>query len=439
MADIRAFRGWRYNLDRDDRLSDLVAPPYDVISLPQQGALCQQHPHNVVRLILDRPTDADTDQDNPYTRAAATLQQWQAEDVLVREAQPAMYVCKQTYQVAGQMYVRRGFMAAVRLEELGQGCIYAHEQTLAGPKQDRLRLTRATRMHLSPVFGLYPDPKGQVLGALRAGLAKTSVRAQGADGACSELWPVTNADRVEHTRRRLASAPVFIADGHHRYETACNYRRELADAGALTGDDHPAHFVPMMLVAMSDPGLTILPTHRLISGLGPVTYDELADALAQAFDCQPLGEGIDLAGQAWDALVQDGQATTLALYAAADRTWMLARLKDPAAMADCAPDHSPAWQMLGVSVLHALVLDRLVVPRFGQTGELDLAYVHSLDEVQQELTSDRHQMAALVRPATMHDVQEIAAGLESMPPKTTYFSPKILSGLVLHDLSGEGP
>ena len=439
MPQICAFRGWRYNLERVGRLGDVVAPPYDVIGPELQEALYEKHPCNVVRLILNRRNDTDTDGDDSYTRSADDLNRWQQEQVLVRDAGPALYVCRQTFQIDGQPRIRGGLMAAVRIEDLGQGHIYAHERTLAAPKQDRLRLTRATGMNLSPVFGLYPDLKGHVLGALRAGLAKPAMSAEDADGVRSDLWPVTLPARIAKAEQRLANTPVFIADGHHRYETACAYRRELADAGQLTDPNHPANFVLMMLVAMSDPGLAIQPTHRLVGGLGPVTHDGLRGALGDGFACDVVGEGIDVAHLAWTTLQQRGQSTALALYTAADRTWMIARLKDPALMEQTVPDHSPAWRLLGVSLLHSLVLDRLVMPRFGREAEPELAYVHLLDDVEKQLATDRYQMGALVLPATMDDVQKIAAGMETLPPKTTYFAPKILSGLVMHDLSGEGP
>ena len=439
MSDIQAFRGWRYDRERVGQLSDVVAPPYDVITPSHQEALYERHPSNVVRLILSRRTETDTDQDNCYTRAATALEQWKQDGILMREEKPALYVCQQTSQIDGQARIRRGFMGAVRLEELGEGGIFAHERTLAGPKADRLRLTQATRMNLSPVFALYPDPKGQVMGALRAGLGSTPLSAEDDAGVRSELWPITNPGRIVHIQQRLADAPVFIADGHHRYETACAYRRELAEAGALTSPDHPANFVLMMLVAMSDPGLTILPTHRLVGGLRPLGHEELSETLADHFDCQTLRTGRNQSGQAWSTLQQDGQGSTLALYTVSDQTWTLARLKDPAVMQQAVPDHSPAWCSLGTSVLHALVLDRLVLPRFRQAVEPEMAYVHSLDEVENDLATDRYQLGVLVLPATMDDVQTIAAGMETMPPKTTYFSPKVLTGLVMHDLSGDGP
>ena len=439
MADVQAFRGWRYDGQRVGDLSAVVAPPYDVISPAGQQALYERHPCNVVRLILNRPTDADTDQDNGYTRAAATLDEWKTDATLVREPEPALYLCQQTFTVDDQTHVRRGFMAAVRLEELGQGQIYAHEQTRSRPKEDRLRLTRATRMNLSPVFGLYPDPQGRVMGSLRAGVGRTPFVAEDDAGVRSDLWPITNAGRIAHVSERLAGTPVFIADGHHRYETACTYRRELAEAGLLTGPDHPANFVLMMLVPMCDPGLAILPCHRLVGGLGELTHPQLCEALGAYFDCEQAGQGVGSAGAVWSRLQAEGRSSTLGLYTVADQTWTLARLKTPAAMSEVAPDHSEAWRLLGVSVLHSLVLDHVLMPRFGQGAGPELAVVPSLGEMTEELGTGQYQLGALVLPASMDDVQTIASALETMPAKTTYFYPKVLSGLVLHDLSGEGP
>ena len=284
MADIRAFRAFRYDLGRVGALGDVIAPPYDVIDPALQQALYGRSPYNVIRLILNRESPADTASDNRYARSARCLKEWLADDVLVRDSDQTLYAYHQDFEVEGRRHTRRGFMARVRLEPFGTGRIYPHEQTLAGPKADRLKLFHATAMNLSPVFGLYPDPGGEVTAALeRATSHKLPLQATDHLGVVSKLWPVADQAVVSAVTGLLGPKPVFIADGHHRYETGLHYRDDLKANGAVRDDDHPANFILMMLVSMSDPGLIILPTHRLISGLPGLTADRLAGLLAPYF------------------------------------------------------------------------------------------------------------------------------------------------------------
>ncbi len=269
MADVQAFRAYRYDLARVGNLSDVIAPPYDVIDPALQERLYQRSPQNVVRLILNRETPADSERDNRYTRAGQTLRDWVQQGVLVQDSARALYVYHQDFEVEGQRFTRRGFMARVRLEPFGSGRIFPHEETLAGPKADRLKLFHATQMNLSQIFGLYPDAEGAVQTRLDAAVGRMPpLQATDHLGVVSRLWPVTDQHAVSAVSGMLADHPVFIADGHHRYETALRYLQEKQQAGEVNGPDHPANFVLMMLVGMSDPGLLILPTHRLVSGVG---------------------------------------------------------------------------------------------------------------------------------------------------------------------------
>src|SRR5271165_712969 len=219
MAEIRAFRAFRYDLGRVGALSDVIAPPYDVIDPALQQTLYNRSPYNVIRLILNKEMPTDTEADNRYTRSAALLRDWQAEDVLVQDSARSLYVYQQDFEVEGARYTRRGFLARVRLEPFGNGQIYAHEQTLAGPKADRLRLFHATGMNLSPIFGLYPDVEGAT-NALLDETVRRMLPLEAIDhlGVVSRLWPVTDQHVVSTLSGLLSPKPVFIADGHHRYE-----------------------------------------------------------------------------------------------------------------------------------------------------------------------------------------------------------------------------
>jgi uncharacterized protein (DUF1015 family) len=433
MADIRAFRAFRYDLGRVGPLADVVAPPYDVIDPALQQRLYDRSPYNVVRVDLNKPEPTDTDETNCYSRAGGSLRDWVRDGVLQQDTARGLYVYHQEYEVEGRRHVRKGFLARVRLEPFGSSRIYPHEETMSGPKADRLKLMRATGMNLSPIFGLYPDEAGEVQGLLdEAVRRRLPLEATDHLGTVSRLWPVTDQHLVSQVTGLMGSKPVFIADGHHRYETALHYLEERRAAGEVTGEDAPANFTLMMLVGMSEPGLLILPTHRLISGIPDVTGPKLREVLAGHFRVDTVGTGESAARETWEVIEADGGQNVLGFGTVADGGWHVARLTAPDAMAELAANHSPAWRGLAVSVLQVLVLYKLLPQRLG--GAPQCGYVHLLGEVTDAVATKRCQLAALVPPATMQQVEQIAGTLEKMPPKSTYFYPKLLTGLVFNSL-----
>ncbi len=431
MADIRAFRAFRYDLGHVGTLADVIAPPYDVIDPALQQALYDRSPHNVIRLILNKDEPTDTEANNRYTRAARILREWQAEGVLAQDSARSLYVYHQEFEVEGKRCTRRGFLARVRLERFGEGKIYPHEETLAGPKADRLKLFRATAMNLSPVFGLFPDEAGEVQGVLDAAVAR-SLPLEATDhlGVVSRLWPVSDQHAVSAVTGMMGPKPVFIADGHHRFETALRYLDERREAGEVRDAESAANFVLMMLVSMSDPGLVILPTHRLVSGLPSLTANELRSQLREHFELESIGAGEKAARDTWELIQADGGQGLLGFGTVADGIWQIGRFRSPNVMAELAAEHSPAWRGLAVSILHVLVLGRLLA------GEAQCRYVHLLREAHEAVAAKECQLAVLVPPATMQHVEQIAGKLEKMPPKSTYFYPKVLSGLIFNSLKG---
>lgn len=432
MPQIEAFRALRYDLGHVGSLSDVIAPPYDVIGPELQEQLYKRHPANCVRLILNREEPGDDERNNRYSRAAGFLKNWRNEGLLFSEPDPAIYVYHSRFDYAGETFNRRGFMARIKLERFGEGRIYPHEETMAGPKQDRLLLTRACKANLSQVFGLYPDSQSEAQELLEAAIAgKTPVEATDHLGVVHRVWPVYDVQTIARLAGLMGPKPIFIADGHHRYETACNYRDELAAAGPLPAN-HPANYVLMMCVGMSDPGMIVLPTHRLFRGLPAIGSAELIKKLGDSFTTRIVGEGADLAQSVWEEIEYGGDQGTLGLYTAQDDRWVVAKVTDAgrARMAQLAADHSAAWQGLGVALLHRLVIDSLLAAH-------DLPkprYVHLIEEVVQGLDSEEFPLAALVMPATVDHVRQISEHRERMPAKSTYFYPKLLSGLVFNPL-----
>ncbi len=427
MADLRAFRGFRYDPAKAGALADLVAPPYDVIDAELQRKLYDLSPFNAIRVELTQGEPGDTETNNKYTRAGQTMRDWLAAGAVAQDTARSLYVYEQEFEVEGKTFTRRGFLARVRLEPFGTGRIFPHEQTLAGPKQDRLNLYRATNFNLSPVFGLYPDD-GEVFAKLEPLVRNSPPRvAKDHLGVINRLWVVTDQAAISAIVGLMGPKPVFIADGHHRYETGLKYLEEQCAAGHVADDESPQNFCLMMLVGMADPGLLILPTHRLVSGLPNVSGPQLREALAGQFD---LFDEPD-ATAAWEHVQMDGAQSALAFGTVADGKWLVAKLRDPAALDALAPEHGAAWRGLGVSILHRLVLEKLLKERF---GESTCRYVHLLTEVTDAAAARACQLACLVPPATMDHVETIAGNRETMPPKSTYFYPKLLTGLVFNAL-----
>ncbi|MBP3957483.1 DUF1015 domain-containing protein [Gemmata sp. G18] len=431
MADIRGFRGFRYDLGSVGTLSDVVAPPYDVVDPALQQKLYDSSPYNAIRLELTRDEPGDDEHTNKYTRAGNTLREWVVENAVRQDTARGLYVYEQEYTVEGQTFVRRGFLARVRLEPFGSGKIYPHEQTMSGPKEDRLKLYRATGFNLSPIFGLYPDD-GTVFAPLEQLIRSAPpIVARDHLGVINRLWTVTDSATISKVIGAMGPKPVYIADGHHRYETGLKYLEERRAVGEVADDEAAPNFCLMMLVGMSDPGLLILPTHRLVSGLAAdLTAPQLEGVLAEHFDV--LERTGTNAQAAWEHVLMDGSQSTFAFGTVADGLWTVAKLRDKDVMASLAPDQSDDWRGLGVSILHKLVLDRLLRDKIGGTPVCK--YVHLLSEATDATAKKECQLACLVPPVAMSHVEQISEHGEKMPPKSTYFYPKLLTGLVFNSL-----
>jgi len=453
MPDISAFRGIRYDLGHVGSLSDVVAPPYDVIDAELQEQLYQRSEYNCTRLILGKDEAGDDDTNNRYTRAAKFLKDWLRDRVLFTEGDPAIYVYHQEFEEAGELYTRRGFMCRTRLEPFGQGNIHPHEETHGGAKADRLKLWKNCKANLSQIFGLYPDPENVAQYLLdKAIIGVTALEATDHLGVLHRIWPVTDVAIITKVIAAMGGKPVYIADGHHRYETACNYRDELAEAQGGLDAEHPANFVLMMCVSMSDPGMIVLPTHRLFRGLPPMTAKELSDKLGDYFTVSSAGIGPEEAPFLWEEIETEDDQKTLALFTTEDQQWTMVRLNDAGIekMAEVASDQCVQWQGLGVSILHRLILETLLADLPGAGSDLSAPkYVRAIDEVVEGLKhgdtvgrdhtgqmadGGRFELAALVMPATLDHIRAISNAAERMPAKSTYFYPKLLSGLVINPL-----
>ncbi len=417
MADVEPLRALHYDLDRTHGLQDVVAPPYDVIDDHQRVDLEASSPYNVVR--IDLPIGID-----PYRNAERLLEAWREEGVIVRDEQPALWPLTQDYiGPDGQARRRTGVLARVRVEDYGPGRIRPHERTHPGPKEDRLRLTRATKANLSPIFSLFDDPEGTVTGALATAIAKEPWgRATDDDGTVNRLWRVDDPATIAAVHEAMEGVELLIADGHHRYETARVYAEEV-------GGDGPQRYVMMCLVALEDPGLTVFPTHRLLRDLSPEQQEALADALRRDFDIKRL--------DSTDELVPAyGQPVSLGYIDAHFRQpWMLT-LKDQAIADAALEDHAEPYRRLDTAVLEALILKGALGMTDDDIDHLaGLGYARDFDQALELVQDGDYDAAFFVAATPIEAVREVAAAGESMPPKSTYFFPKVPTGLLFNPLS----
>lgn len=428
MADIRPLRGMRYHMDD---LAAVITPPYDVITPEMQAAFYARHPLNSIRLELGRDEPGDDALANRYTRAAATFARWRLDGDLREDDTPALYVYQQQFSVNGQAYTRTSLLARVRLEPWEAGVILPHERTLAKPKSDRLRLLRACAANLSPIMALFDDPKKAVGKALAKAAKGTPLAACIDDvGEQHALWAVTDPAAITKLAAALAPGKLYIADGHHRYETALAYRDEVAEVHRGLTTDDAANFVLMALVATNDPGLVVLPTHRLVRGLSAEQLAALPQALAQNWTVEESDPAAtDLAARLAEA---GADGTPAALVATADRHWLL-RLA-PAGQAWLrATGEAAAWQKLDVAAVHELIVDAaLGIPRDAVATSEGISYTRDAAAALAAVVEGRAQVAILLNPTRPDQVRDVAEAGGRMPQKSTYFYPKLITGLVIN-------
>ena len=436
MADVRPFRGLRYRPGAAANLGELLAPPFDVISPETQRFLLQRHPANIVRLELGEKRPDDTTGDNRYTRAAATLSRWLAEGILAIDAEPSLYVYDQEFFQSGSLLRRRALFAAVRLEPWKEGIVLPHEHTMTAPKEDRLQLLRRCRTSFSPVFALYRDPDG----ALRSAVGEVDgtaplARAREPGGERHTLYGLTDEATVGAIRDLFQDRTLYIADGHHRYETALAYRDERRTSG-WTGEE-PENFAFMALTAAEDAGLEVLPFHRLVR-LATVPAD-LTDRLDGPFAVEDLGPA--RAGHplrdALSRLSEEGKKgpAYVAVGPGPSRLRLL-RPRDPDALAASLPPGTPpAWRTLDVALLQYAVLDGLLGIDAARLASGDaLEYTADGAEALEAVASGRAPLAFLVNPTPVEQILAVADAGERMPQKSTFFYPKLATGLVMYHL-----
>lgn len=439
MAEIIPFKGLKYNPEKIKNINDVIAPPYDVILDNEQKELHDRHPNNIIRLILGEEFVNDDINNNRYTRSANFLNSWLKDNILIQEESPAIYVYKQEFYVEGRKKTRTGFIALLKLENYEKGIVLPHERTLSKPKTDRLRLLRACRTNFDKIFSLYQDPSyiiNQIIDKEIDSLYPM-IDVVDTDKIRHIIWPIFNQEAQNKIINEMKNKQVFIADGHHRYETSLNFRDEIEGSTRNYSHLHSYNFRMMTFINMDDPGLIILPAYRLIRDL-KINTQQLEKKIDKFFNIENLN---------FSSLEEELQQRKNMFYEMETRNMLhifgmyllkkyyLLILKDYKIMDELAKDQSSNWKKIDVAILHHLLIEHIMEL---STKELEynhnILYIKDKDYAFELVKKGEYQLSFFVNPTKIDDVKKIALNQEKMPGKATYFYPKLISGLIMQKL-----
>ncbi len=423
MPEIKPFKGIRYNLKRIKDIAKVITQPYDQITDEMEKEYKERSPYSFVNLVLTHYADGHN-RTQEYNNAKRCIQEWLKEQIFVQDEQDSIYPYFQEFSLEGKDYVRRGFICRLRLEELGKGNILPHEKTLSKPKEDRLNLTRITEKDFEPVFLLYTDPNNTVMEIIEKECKNPPIIDVKDDREIGhKLWQITNENIIKKITSALKDAILVIADGHHRYETAFNYRNELGDID----ENHPANFKMVTLVNIRDPGLVILPTHRLIMNLKGFDLDVFTKRVNEFFEIKKVAK------QDLKSVLEKEKVHTFGFYSC--KQSLILKLKDLKLMKKILPDRSKEYQNLDVAILHNLLIEHILGIKLEKVED-HIRYQRGIEETLKRVDSNEFQFAFLMNPTRPEQVRDVATNKERMPQKSTDFYPKLISGLVLYDIKG---
>jgi uncharacterized protein (DUF1015 family) len=435
VAHLRPFNAIRFSRRDGADVSNLIAPPFDVQDEGSKAALQAKDPHNIVSVDLPHLPPKAAGPAEKYEVANTTLEAWLNRGVLIQDHRPAFYPYTQTYEQHGKTYHRRAFFALVRLSPFGQGQVVPHEKTYQGAIEDRLALMRATQCQLSPIFGLYNDQRRDVSGLLYHELGRPELSGT-LDGIKHDLWSVHDPDVANEVIQRMGTKPIYIADGHHRYTTALTYQKEMeAKNGGPLPPSHPANYCLFALVALQDDGLLIQPTHRLIGNLGWFDVDALGSALGSNATLDYVNVAPEMIVRWANDELPRRPAHTFGVYDGKTKRLYELRLKNPDVLTDLEPGQSEAWRRLDVAILQRYLLDEVIQRSFPDDGkELTKGYTADARTIVDQVDGSTYQLALLLQSTPLHALEELGRHNEVMPQKSTYFYPKLATGLVINSL-----
>ncbi len=430
MADIIPFRGLRYNPEKISNLASVVTPPYDIIDESAQARYYAENPANVIRLELGLIFPQDSSSNNRYTRAAQYLEKWQEDQTLLAEEKAALYLYQQEFNFRGEKVVRTGFVCGLKLEPYEKGNILPHEETLSKPKADRLQLMRATNSNFSSIFGLYSDEQKEAEQLLLAEVKEQAPDINIIDeaGETHKIWVIKNEELIERIVALLADRPVYIADGHHRYETALEYYHEMKEQG-LQGYD----YVMATLVNVFDEGLVVLPTHRLVGNIPGFKLDAFMNRLADLFEIE-LYKDKNIGAFMQELESKGKKHRVFGMYSGKDIFFL--ELKNPEQASKLLPDNkSAAWEKLDVALLDNIILDQLLgINDQKRRSQENLAYTRSEEWLMEQIDNRNYQLGFLLNPTRVEEIIAVAQARDKMPQKSTYFYPKLITGLIINKM-----
>lgn len=434
MAEVKPFHGVRYNKAIVRDMSDVICPPYDIITTQMEGELYRRSPYNFIRIEHERKLPQDSTMDNKYTRSANTLEEWLKQKVLVADEKPAIYVHDQYFISGGKEYKRRCLLTRVRLEEWHSNIVRPHEGTLADAKSDRISLLWALRANTSPILSMFEDPEQRVSSLVNASLpGKPIINIDGYHVERHKVWAITDPQIIEEIGSLFADKPLYIADGHHRYESALTYQREQRTVCSKAAEDSAFNYTLMSLVDFDDPGLVILPPHRLIRGMPPANLEGLGEKLKTFFDVEEMPLSLPNVWKRVDKLLADESEIRLFLFGLDNDNLLLLTLRDFAAASKMMPYfHSELYKKLDVSVVDHVILEELL--GLNSEDEVKISYNYDCRDAVKQVQRQEHQLAFIISPINSRKIKEISDAGDRMPRKSTYFYPKLPSGLVLNRL-----
>jgi len=437
MAEIRPFRGIRYNQQNIPDLAKVICPPYDIIDPQQQDELYDTNEFNFVKIEYNKETHQDTSEDNRYTRAASNIEKWLNQGILKYDAKPALYIYTHHFTCMEKQYLRQNIIACVRLEEWDKKMILPHENIIPKAKSDRLSMLRTCQCNTSPVLMMYEDPK-RIISSLVKDVEKNNPVIDFVDtwNERHQLWMLNQMEAIREIQQVIAVQPLYIADGHHRYDSALTYKREkTAQSGNTTGEE-PFNFAMTVLFDFVDPGLVILPTHRLLRGITSSAMDGLKSKLQQFFDIEEFPIDMPDVWSRVDALLTglkpDMKQVRIAIFGLTTNMLSILTLRDRNAVNQLIPSsHGDLYKMLDVSLVDHIILDKILA--FDKDKEEDaLVYSHNRKEVVERVKKQQYQLAFILNPVKPEIIRGIADAGDRMPRKSTYFYPKSPSGLVFN-------
>lgn len=446
MPRIAPIHAITFNPANGSDISALIAPPYDVLDEASKADLLSRSPHNIVSIDLPHLPAKTVGPESVYQQAGQRYRDWLGQSVFVQSKKPAIFAYQQTYQALGQTFERRGLIANLPVQPFGpgsqgQGGIFPHEQTFSGPKEDRFKLMKAAQTQFSPIFGLHSDPQNLVHALLTQVIEHGSIALTGTtrnDHVRHDLWEITDPKTIQNFAQALAGKDTFIADGHHRYTTALNYKQHLIDTQGALPPDHPANFCMFVLIAMQDPGMIVLPTHRVLGQMPSFNFKTLLEASGGQLNITPFaGRGSVDDLQRLEAALPTHGPHAMGLFCPNEEASPLSIVtttqNDPLAATHA--KQSKPWRQLDVAVLQHLIVEQICQPKLAQDGQpIAWKFPHTLAELHHDTHTSGYQAGFIIQPTPLESVRLVSQANELMPQKSTFFYPKLATGLVLNPL-----